>query len=210
MKKVLIVLFLLLSFVSNSCVYGLEGSFTSEEFLDGIAYTKYNGKIRYFKNAKSIRNVDTGQVAYCIEPFSDLVNYSDYDGTTSYDSRFGISQEKWEKIKLYAYYGYGYYGHTEDKWISITQMSIWRYLYPEYEFNWLDNVKSRNVIYPYESELNELNKLVNDHYKYPSFDKEYTIGINEGLTIVDNNDVLKYYTLKKSDFNLYLGINKGY
>lgn len=201
MKKFLLIIFIFLNFLNFRYVFASESQFTSEEFITGIAYTKYNGKIRWFKNAMIIENVDTGQVAYCLEPFSDLVNYSSYTSFDSYDSRFGIDRSTWDLIQLYAYYGYGYYGHTDKKWISITQLTIWRELYPEYEFEWLDNVKDRNVIHPYDREIDELHRLVNSHYKLPSFKDEYVISINENYDLIDTNYALNNFEVTSSDFD---------
>ena len=199
MKKILIMFFLILLSVNR--VYAVESSFAGREYLTGIAYTKYDGKTRYYRNAMAIMNNDTNQVAYCIEPFSLLIDNTNYFGSNAYDERFGISESMWDRIKLYAYYGYGYYGHNDKKWISITQLSIWRELYPNYNFDWIDNVKSRNVIYPYNAEINELKNLVNSHYIIPSFEKEYNIGIGDNLVLVDQNNVLKDFEIIYSDFD---------
>ena len=207
MKKFLLILFTFFYFINSSVVFAVESQFKTGEKIEGIAYTKYDGNTRYYRNAMTIVNVDTGQVAYCIEPFNNIVDYSNYSGGTEYDSRFGISEDKWNRIKLYAYYGYGYYGHQDKKWVSITQLSIWRELHPEYEFNWIDDVKSRNVIYPFESELNELRNLVNSHNLKPTFKNEYVLSIDEELNLVDSNNVLQYYSIKYSDFDIDLNGN---
>ena len=198
MKKILI-LFLLILFSFNK-VYAVESSFAGREYLTGIAYTKYDGKTRYYRNAMAIMNNDTDQVAYCIEPFSLLIDNTNYFGGSAYYERFCISKSMWDRIKLYTYYGYGYYGHNDKKWISITQLSIWRELYPNYNFDWIDDVKSRNVIYPYNTEINELKNLVNRHYVIPSFEKSYNIGIGDKLVLIDQNNVLKDFEIIYSDF----------
>ncbi len=202
MKKFLLIIFLLIYIFNNSFVYAVESQFKTGEKIEGIAYTKYDGSTRYYRNAMSIVNVDTGQVAYCIEPFNNIVDYTNYSGGAEYDTRFGISLEKWDRIKLYAYYGYGYYGHDDRKWISITQLSIWRELHPDYEFNWIDDVKSRNIIYPFENELSELKNLVESHSLKPSFNNEYTTSINEDIDLIDSNNVLQFYSIKSSDFDI--------
>ncbi len=204
MKKILIIILLLLSIVN---VNAIEGSFAGREYLSGIAYTKYDGITRYYRNAMAIMNNSTNQVAYCIEPFSLLIDNTNYFGGTGYDPRFGIDVNKWEKIKLYAYYGYGYENHTDKKWISITQLTIWRELYPNYDFNWIDDVKSRNVIFPYENEINELKRLVTNHNIIPSFKNSYEIGINEELKLIDENNVLNNYDVSSNDFDFSVDNN---
>lgn len=196
MKKILLIIFLFLCFIN---VNALERKFAGSEFLTGISYMKSDGKIVQYRNAQVIRDLTTNEVAYCVEPFTLLVNNSDYVSSTS-NNTFGISSNKWEKIKLYAYYGYGYQNHLDKKWISITQLSIWRTLFPSYTFEWIDNVNSRNIIKPYNKELEELNNLVNRHNVMPKFEDKYYIKINDYITLDDLNGVLDSYIIKHSDF----------
>ena len=149
MKKILLIIFLFLYCVN---VNAEEKKFAGSEYLDGISYMKYDGNTHYYRNAQVIRNTKTNQIAYCVEPFTLLVNDTSYSSSSTYNSNFKINKDSWEKIKLYAYYGYGYQGHTDKKWISITQLSIWRELYPNYQFEWIDNTTSRKIIKPYENE----------------------------------------------------------
>lgn len=205
MKKILLIIFL---FFCCTTVYAQERKFYVSEYISGISYVKYDGKTHYYRNAPIIKDASTGEIAYCIEPFTLLVDYTTYSSDSSYNSRYNISKENWDKAKLIAYYGYGYKGHTDKKWISITQLTIWRTLYPNYQFDWIDNTTSRKTIYPYNSEIKELNDLVNSHYTLPSLDESYEFGINESLEINDTNNVLSNYTIKSSDFDVSISNNK--
>ncbi len=196
MKRILLIIFLFLCFIN---VNALERKFAGSEVLTGISYMKSDGKIVQYKNTQVIRDLTTNEVAYCVEPFTLLVDNSDYVSSTS-NNTFGISSDKWEKIKLYAYYGYGYQSHLDKKWISITQLSIWRTLFPSYTFEWIDNVNSKNIIKPYNKELEELNNLVNRHSLKPKFENEYYLKINDTITLDDKNNVLDNYSIKYSDF----------
>ena len=203
MKKILLIIFLFLSFIRVSA---LERSFASAEKLEGISYMKNNWKEIQYRNALVIRDVVTGEIAYCIEPFKLLINNGNYsvnDGLS-----LGISSDIWDRIQLLSYYGYGYKNHTDKKWISITQMSIWRMLYPSYQFDWINNTTDRVIIYPYNNELIELNDLINSHYVLPSLKNEYIIGINDELTLTDSNAVLNNYSVESSDFDVYIENNK--
>ncbi len=204
MKKILLIIFL---FLCCTNVYALEKRFTGGEFLKGISYLKYDGKIYYYRNEKVIRNSDTNEIAYCIAPFDDLVDNSSYMSAESYDPNFGISRTNWEKVKLISYYGYGYKNHTENKWISITQMLIWRTLYPNYTFEWLDNTDSRNIIKPYNSELEELISLVNSHDFLPGIEKNQVFNKNTIVALTDYNNVLSNYVIKSSDFEASISGN---
>lgn len=196
MKRILLIIFLFLCFIN---VNALERKFAGSEFLTGISYMKSDGNIVQYRNAQVIRDLTTNEVAYCVEPFTLLVNNSNYVSSNS-NNTFGISNDKWEKIKLYAYYGYGYKNHLDKKWISITQLSIWRTLFPNYTFEWIDNVNARNIIKPYNKELEELNNLVNRHSIKPKFEERYYIKVNDNLTLDDLNGVLNNYVIKNSDF----------
>lgn len=197
MKKILLIIFL---FFCCLTVNAQERKFAGSEYLPGISYMKYDGNTHYYRNAQVIRDVDTGELAYCIEPFKLLVDNSSYSSDNY--TRYGISDANWDRIKLLAYYGYGYNGHTNKKWISVTQLLIWKTLYPNYQFEWIDNVDDRNIIEPYIYEMREVNGLVNNHYTLPKLNNHYEIDINGALTLKDNNSVLRYYDIISSDFKI--------
>lgn len=199
MKKILLIIFLFLSCID---VFASERSFAGSEYLENTFYIKNNGSTKQYRRAQIIRDTVTNEIAYCIEPFRLMVDNSYYDENSSYDSIYGISEENWEKIKLYAYYGYGYTGHKNLKWVNITQMSIWRTLFPDYQFDWLNNLNDRNVIHPFDNELEELNTYVNNHYTLPSFEKEYVSTVGDIITLTDTNEVLKHYKVLSSDFEV--------
>lgn len=205
MKKFLLIIFL---FLSCTNVFASERSFAGSEYIDNTFYIKNNGTIKQYRRAQVIRDTVTNEIAYCVEPFKLMVDNSYYDEDTLYNSIYGISEEKWERIKLYAYYGYGYKGHNNIKWVNITQMSIWRELFPDYQFDWLNNLNDRHVIYPYNSELDELNNYVNTHNILPSFKKEYTSTVGEKIALSDTNGVLKHYKIISSDFETNMTENE--
>ena len=205
MKKILLIIFLFLCFTR---VYAEERTFASTEKLEGISYMKNNWKEIQYRNALVIRDTVTKEIAYCVEPFKSLVNNTSYNMNNDYNSIFGIPTDTWDRIKLYSYYGYGYKNHTDKKWISITQMSIWRELFTNYQFEWINNTTDKKVITPYNNELNELKTLVNSHYIRPSFNKEYIMGINDKLEIDDSNNVLNNYTVTSSEFDVSISNNK--
>lgn len=205
MKKILLIIFLFLCFVD---VYAQERSFAGSEKLEGISYMKNNWNEIQYRNAQVIRDTVTNEIAYCVEPFKLLVNNSGYNINGSYNSNFGIESNTWDKIQLYSYYGYGYKNHTDKKWISITQMSIWRTIFPNYQFDWINNTTDRQIIYPYNNELNELNNLVNNHYTLPNLKKEYIMGINDELVLNDSNNVLNNYKVTSSEFDSFIEDNK--
>lgn len=207
-RNILIIFFCALLIFTNSKVYATEASFSIFEKLGNIANLKHDDVYYYFYYAYAIRNTDTKNMAYCIEPFTDLIEKIPYTGYKNYDSKFGFSKELWDKLKLLSYYGYGYKNHTDEKWINITQVAIWREVDPRHTFEWIDNVYDRNVVKPYEKELKELYDLVNNHAKLPNIDKEITLSINSTATLEDSNLVLNDFKIKDSTIDASIEDNK--
>lgn len=205
MKKILLIIFLFFCCINVSAQ---DKTFVGSEYLTGISYMKYDGKTHYYRNAQVIREASTNEIAYCVEPFTLLVNNSSYISSDSFNKNFNIEKDKWELAKLIAYYGYGYKNHTDKKWISITQMTIWRSLYPNYQFDWIDNTTSKKIIYPYNNEIKELKELVDNHYKRPSFNDNYEFSINESIELIDENNVLNNYKIVASDFDIEINNEK--
>lgn len=140
-----------------------------------------------------IRRVSDNQFVYCVEPFVDLVNNHTYDiYDSNYTAILNITDEIWNRISLIAYYGYQYGNHTEDYWYYITQIMIWRTVYPEGEFYFTDTLGGDNNINKYAKEIAEIESLVNNHYLTPEFEE---IKVNQGDTkrFVDKNNVLSMY-----------------
>ncbi len=207
MKKILLLIFLFL-FCINVNVNAEETSFSGHEYLDGISYMKWDGENYYYRNAQVIRNDETGEIAYCVEPFTLLSNGNIHSSSEDFDSMYGITEEDWNLVKLFAYYGYGYKDHQDPKWISITQIAIWRTLFPNLQFDWVDNIYDGNVITPFNDEVWELFLDVDNHYILPSFESSYDLSINDKLEIIDSNDVLKFFTVNSSDFDYEIDGNK--
>lgn len=185
----------------------LAASFYTGEQL-GISYLKNDGVTSYYRNAMAIRNDSTDNIAYCIEPFSTLIDHVTYKGYSEYDSIFNLTKEQYEKVKLISYYGYGYKNHTSSKWISITQMSIWREIEQNKTFEWLDSTLNKNIIYPFNSETEELKELVRKHNLKPDIPTEIKMSINDTIELIDNNGILEQYSVKRFNVNPKLEGNK--
>lgn len=166
----------------------------SAEKIDGMYIRKISdsGK-EVTRHGGFIRRVSDNQFVYCVEPFVDLVNNHTYDiYDSNYTAILNISDEIWNRISLIAYYGYQYGNHTEDYWYYITQIMIWRTVYPEGEFYFTDTLGGDNNINKYAKEIAEIESLVNNHYLTPEFEE---IKVNQGETkrFVDKNNVLSMY-----------------
>lgn len=209
MKKITLIIFSLFLFILGSNnVCAKTASFSAAENLPNISYAKFNNYYYHYRNAKAIRNLDNNNIAYCIEPFETLIDGSSYTGYTSFNDKFNISVEQWDRIKLLVYYGYGYKDHMEPKWISITQLLIWRTVDNESLFNWIDNRTDRNIIYPYDNEIMELEELIKKHEVLPNISNSVVMGINDTVELVDDNMVLNDYSITSSDFDAKIVDNK--
>ena len=199
MKKLL---FILLFFFLSINVYALDktDSFYSGDWIPNVYINKVKSGIIHYRQARFIRRKSDGGVAYCIEPFQDMKTNGSYNG---YDIEkiegLKIDKNVFNKVKLIAYYGYGYSGHSDSKWYAITQVMIWREVDKNAQFYFTDSLNG-SKINKYDSEINEINALINKHYILPSFaNKEYVFSIDSINTLLDNNNVLNNYNVTQNE-----------
>ena len=195
MKKILfIILFLFLTV--NVYADTKTDTFYSGDWISGIYINKVKSGVIHYRQARFIMKKSDSNVAYCIEPFEDMKTSGSYNGyDNNYANRLGISSSVWNKINLIAYYGYGYTGHTADKWYAVTQVMIWREIDKNASFYFTDKLNG-NKITSYDDEISEINTLVNNHNKLPSFaNKTYTYSINSTNELNDANSVLNGFSI---------------
>ena len=164
MKKILFFLITIL-FISNIQVLAKEPSFYEAEYIDNIYMNKVMNNTIYYQKARFFRDSSTHEAVYCIEPEIFFNPNETYQETTN--SHLTSSQE--ERIRLLAYYGYNYENHTDKKWYAITQFLIWQTSYPEGKYYFTDTLNG-NKIEQFTNEINEIENLISNHYKKPSFD----------------------------------------
>ena len=104
----------------------------------------------------------------------------------------GFSDAQWERISLLAYYGYGYEGHSDQKWYAITQVMIWRTTNPESDIYFTDTLNG-NRVSRFDGEMAELESLVANHYKAPRFQDNIVMPIGSTITLNDSNNVLSNF-----------------
>lgn len=197
MKRVIILLTLLSIFIGLKIdVYATTytDKFIISDVIDGIYYAKVKNGITEYRKAKFKRRISDNKIVYCIEPFVGLKENTSYKGYDyNYESILKMSKEDWQRISLLAYYGYGYPGHTDSKWYPITQILIWQTIDKEATFYYTKTYKGERTV-KFTSEINELEKLVKNHFIKPSFDGDtYNMSISSTLTITDENNILSNY-----------------
>ena len=198
MKKIILFLTILLMVGLKINVEALTYSdkFYISDVIDNIYYGKNKNGNTEYRKAKFKRRASDNKVVYCIEPFVDLKEDATLKGYDyNYEQLLNISKSDWERISLLAYYGYGYSGHTAEKWYPITQILIWKTIDKNANFFWTDTYGG-NKVNKFENETKELENLVKNHNVLPSFaNNTYNISINEQIVLNDLNGVLKDYDI---------------
>lgn len=163
-------------------------------------------------NSWIIKSSVDNRVYYCIEPETKLDgsskgSHSMITGDKNIINNSKLTTSKFEKIKLIAYYGYGYkdnnVDHTAKKWYGITQVMIWRIMRPDLTWTFKSSRNASPNKSLYSKEVAEINKLVKEHLAKPSFaSKKYKIKLGESIDINDTNKVLSNYNLVSSLKNI--------
>lgn len=151
-----------------------------------------------------LRRASDNKPVYCIQAPIQFNNGSAVNGivdTNTMVSMSGLSAEQVERIKLIAYYGYGYGNHNSPEWYYATQLLIWANVNPGYVYAISDGDYSLTPSTRYDGYYNEINSLVNNHTTAPSFARQtFEMKNGETLTINDTNNVLsKFYEGVETD-----------
>ena len=169
------------------------------EYISNIYVKKVkpNGYAKY-QQMQFIRRSEDNKFVYCLQPYVEIDNNLPYYevARSDYASVLNMTEEQWDRISLLAYYGYSYnengYDHTAKKWYAVTQVMIWRTTNPESNIYFTDTLNG-NKITSYDDEIAELEKLVQEHYKTPSFESNLTLPLGSSITLTDSNNVLQNY-----------------
>ena len=181
-----------------------SATFYEAEYIDGVYMSKYQYSTNtiYYQKARLFRKSDTGEPAYCIEPFTFFNDNSTYESTLN---PYNLSQEQKTKIERIAHFGYGYKNHTDIKWYAITQMMIWETADPYSGSFFFTDYLNGNKIYPYQEEINEINYLVNTYDVLPSVNNQI-FNIVEGQTFYkESEEIMRYYSCDDNRVNLKYG-----
>ncbi|MBE6107363.1 MAG: hypothetical protein E7192_01825 [Erysipelotrichaceae bacterium] len=133
-----------------------------------------------------------GEPVFCLEPTA-IINWdSDYYETTAW---WDLSWEQQQKIWQYAYYGYAYPGHQNDRYYLASQLMIWTVVDKWYDPYTPDG----GNYYDVSAEIDEINRLISTAGSTPSFNGQ-TVDLAYGLpvTITDNNNSLNNYSISST------------
>lgn len=205
MKKILLVVTLLMLFVP-SLVFAdtTYDSFYEGEYLNGAYIKKFKkgASTGKYEQMRMFRRTSDNTFAYCIELWESLKSGVDMlEHSYNYLNYTNIGEEKWKKIELISYYGYGYQNHTNNSWYVATQFLIWQTISDDSIIYFTDTLNG-NKTDKFVAEMNEINTLVNNHYKYPSFNgNTYEVNLNEEFILNDTNNILNEYEIITSSNN---------
>ncbi|MDD4187699.1 MAG: Cys-Gln thioester bond-forming surface protein [Bacilli bacterium] len=214
MKKILIIFIISMCFITKEIsASNIEEYIINGERIDDIYFRKVATPTKkWLFYGDVLRRQSDNHFVYSIEPGMKLNNKASI-GTTDISQTTMINYEEWEKVKLYAYYGYNYqdetHNHLDIKWYFATQLLIWKYLRPSWDIYFTDTFNG-NKISKYEDELLEIESLANNHFIIPKLDDYlYEINIGETLEITDQNNVInKYKTSNNDGLDLIIKDNK--
>lgn len=178
-----------------------EGKILPSEYIKGVYIMKEKAGTtqKSYLTAQIIRRSTDNHFVYCVEPFMSVDSSKNYNITTQdYLEILNLSREQWQKMSLYAYYGYGYGNHTQDKWWAVTQLLIWRTVDSNSKFYFTNTLNGTKDDSKFANEIAELESLVNKHKIQPSFNIKSRLNIGESITITDNNKVLNNYSIVHS------------
>lgn len=210
-KKIFYFLIFILSmFILNDNVNAESENFHQGEWIPNIYINKVmdNGYKRY-QQALIIRKTSDNHFAYCLEPFVSLNSNSNYfKYQSNYPTRLNISAQTWERVNLLSYYGYMYEGHEDLKWYAITQVLIWRTIYPTYDIYFTETLNGKRKENAYQNEIAEIEKLILAHKTNISFLSQ-TININLGqsVNLEDSNGVLNKFQIDNSTLPVVINNN---
>lgn len=194
MKKILLVIGVLLGIFIPERVLAATFS-VSDTYPENII--KEGNGITEVIHVKRVIRKDDNRFVYLLDSNSNVGGNS----LIPSDTYNKVSDAVLENLKLISYYGYNYTNHNDSKWYIITQLMIWNEIDNEYTY-YFENDK-------YSSDMEELNKLVSEHYLLPSFANQKILVDSTFFTdTVDNNKVLSNYEIIDKN-NLSIAINKN-
>lgn len=197
---------LMLLLVGISFIPSVNASTYNETFNDksqwisGDYILKVKGSTRKYQQMTVITRNSDGSFVYCIEPGTPVSDGAVYPGQDFDQSYVGqMTQEQWRRITLLAYYGYGYGNHTDIHWYTVTQYLIWQTVPHGYDIYFTDSLNG-NRITKYTNEINELNRLVEEHNISPNITNDtIDMVIGDTVELTDSNNVLNKFEVVDTD-----------
>ena len=211
MKKafLLLLMFIMALSFSNVNAKTYSGRFYEQGYQSskvGVFAKEKSGRLDY--NGWFIISTKDKNTYYCIEPNSTLndskaKSHTIYEGKSKMVKNSKLTNSKYEKVNLLAYYGYGYkegnINHKAKKWYGITQVMIWRVMRTDLSWTFKSSRYGSTNSKLFKNEVKEMNNLVNNHKKKASFEgANKKISAGETITLTDSNKVLENYSVSSN------------
>jgi len=163
-------------------------------------------------NAIAIKSSEDNEVYYCIEPEVSIPLYSEavsnshtiYEGEQNIIDMCRLTDKNYDRVSLLSYYGYGYkdnaVNHNSKKWYGIAQVLIWKTVRPDVDYVFKTSRYGSLDTNLYKKEIGELENLISNHSKVPSFSNTDIILVKgEKMELVDTNNVLNTFLPSSND-----------
>ncbi len=215
MKKIIKYIIFLLSFCFININVKAETTDKMLKKFDKVPNTYVSMESPYkstYNYLYIIARASDNKFVYCIQPGISINESSTYVGfTDNYTSYANLTAEQWKKVSLIGYYGYGYnkdgYNHSGYNWYAATQMLMWKVIPSDFDIYFANGFQGKRIE-QYVDEMNEIENLVANHYKTPSFNNtSHEMIIGDTITLNDNNNVLSKYTIISTSSNIKASIN---
>ena len=213
MKKILFTCLLMMLFLvcKTNCHAEENYIYLGDQIPNLRLYLKTPTTEKY-KGMFLIKNRNTGEYVYCIEPGVNLKNgnFKAYQSLRELESILGITQEDWDNIRTIGYYGIGYKDRTDIKWYAAAQYLIWEYLLEgKGEIYFVD--ENNNKIEPLKEEIDAICYDLSRHNLMPSFLHELdglVFHVGDTITLTDEYNILEDFAISKGNFNALVTGNK--
>ena len=180
MKKIIIFLIILCTIIINCYkVQAKTYNFYEAEMIDDTYLVRYDEstKTKYYQKARFFREKETKDFAYCIDAFITFNEDANYSTKTP-----NLSSKQIDRLSKIAHFGYKYKTHNDKVWYAVTQVMIWKELEGDNNIYFTDTLNG-NKTNKYDSYIKEINNLITNNSKLPSFS-------NNNITIVEGNDYI--------------------
>lgn len=204
MKKLLFIILTIIGLFGFTYVKAEEikkNEFVINDWVD-LYYSRTNNNNVKKGRFVIIRNKEDNNFAYCIEPLKTAKENYLYTGYELKNIN-NINKDILDRISLLSYYGYMYPGHEDKTWYAITQLLIWKTVAPNLKFEILDKTKQNIITNNFLNYIQELEYLVQNHYKLPKFKESLNnLSIKKEYQLNDENNVLNSYEVNQENIKI--------
>ena len=114
------------------------------DYVDKIYLKKVKGDTKKYLRSQWIYRASDNKFVYCLEPWVIIDESQEYQETIDFND---ISKTTLDRVKLIAYYGYGYNNHQNNYWYTVTQMLIWKEIDKDADFYFTDRLMAIELIF---------------------------------------------------------------